>query len=404
LRTSLMKRVKSLFIAASIVAIVIGALQIAGTMFNFGGSPKEQSAQGLNAVPDADNDEKTAATDAPAAPVNRPAVPLGPPMLPGNMTPAPANGGNVLSPTPPLSLSVPGGQPPSLLSPPAISPSADITGSIGRSPIKQNPARLAPAPVPAPVVAPAKAEADRLPIALGGARLRVAAAAGDAAAAYEVALRFAEGRGVPADPEEAARWYERAAGKGLAQAQFRYASLLEKGTGVKKNLGQARKLYLAAATQGHAKAMHNLAVLYAEGIEGKPDYGTAALWFRKAAQYGIADSQYNLGVLCARGLGTDKNVAEAYKWFALAAAQGDREAAKKRDDVASHLDADELGSARETAKSFVPDPQPQDALNVPVPQGGWDDATSTAPQPAKPRTARPVSASVSSLPMNIGTR
>ncbi len=87
--------------------------------------------------------------------------------------------------------------------------------------------------------------------------------------------------------------------------------------------------------------MHNLAVLYAEGIDGKPDYGTAAQWFRKAAQRGIADSQYNLGVLCARGLGTEKNLAESYKWFALAAAQGDREAAKKRDEVAAHLDADD---------------------------------------------------------------
>ena len=86
--------------------------------------------------------------------------------------------------------------------------------------------------------------------------------------------------------------------------------------------------------------MHNLAVLYAEGIDGKPDYGTAAQWFRKAAQRGIADSQYNLGVLCARGLGTEKNFAESYKWFALAAAQGDREAAKKRDEIATHLDAD----------------------------------------------------------------
>jgi localization factor PodJL len=224
-------------------------------------------------------------------------------------------------------------------------------------------------------------------------------------AAYEVATRLSEGRGIPADAEEAARWYERAAGKGLAQAQFRYASLLEKGTGVKKNLGHARKLYLAAASQGHAKAMHNLAVLYAEGIDGKPDYGTAAQWFRKAAQHGIADSQYNLGVLCARGLGTDKNIAEAYKWFSLAAAQGDREAAKKRDDVAAHLEAPELGAARDAAKSFTAEPQPHEAVNVPVPQGGWDDATTATPQPAKPRsTARPVSASVSSLPLNIGAR
>jgi localization factor PodJL len=319
------------------------------------------------------------------------------------MNVAPGNGSNMINP-PPQTMLTPGLQPPSLLSPPAINQNADITGSIGRNPIKQNP--IKPAPTVSPVAsAPAKSEADKLPIALGSARLRNAAIGGDAAAAYEVATRFSEGRGIPADTEEAARWYERAAGKGLAQAQFRFASLLEKGTGVKKNLGQARKLYLAAATQGHAKAMHNLAVLYAEGIEGKPDYGTAALWFRKAAQHGIADSQYNLGVLCARGLGTDKNVAEAFKWFSLAAAQGDREAAKKRDDVAAHLDADELGAARDAAKSFVAEAQPHEATTVPVPQGGWDDATSTAPQPAKPRAAaRPLSASVLSLPMNIGTR
>ena len=49
-------------------------------------------------------------------------------------------------------------------------------------------------------------------------------------------MRFAEGRGVPANLEEAARWFERAASKGLAPAQFRYASLLEKGQGVKKDL------------------------------------------------------------------------------------------------------------------------------------------------------------------------
>ena len=404
LRASVMRRVKSLFIAASIVAIVIGGLQIASNVLDFGGAPQDQSAQGVNPPAETETSTPEESTAEPATQPARPAVPLAPPMLPGNATPP--SGSNMLNPAPPLTMNSPGSQPPSLLSPPPVSPSADVTGSIGRNPIKQNIARPTPTAAPVTTTSPAKSEADRLPIALGGTRLRNAAAAGDAAAAYEVALRFAEGRGIAADPEEAARWYERAAGKGLAPAQFRYASLLEKGAGVKKNLGQARKLYLAAATRGHAKAMHNLAVLYAEGIEGKPDYATAALWFRKAAQHGIADSQYNLGVLCARGLGTDKNIAEAYKWFALAAAQGDREAAKKRDDVAARLDADELGSARDTAKSFVAEPQPHDAINVPVPQGGWDDATTTtAPQPAKQtRPARAISAKITGLPLNIGTR
>lgn len=215
--------------------------------------------------------------------------------------------------------------------------------------------------------------------------------AGDGAAAYEVALRFADGRGVPASPQDAAYWFERAAAKGLTPAQFRYASVLEKGQGVKKDLVQARRLYIAAATKGNGKAMHNLAVLYAEGIEGKPDYGTAAQWFRKAALRGIADSQYNLGVLSARGLGTEKNTTESYKWFALAAAQGDRESAKKRDELAGHMDAEALNDAQHAVKSFVAERQPDDAITVPEPAGGWDNASGAAPRPAKPRTMGPLS-------------
>ena len=137
--------------------------------------------------------------------------------------------------------------------------------------------------------------------------------------------------------------------------------------------------------------MHNLAVLYAEGIDGKPDYATAAQWFRKASQRGIADSQYNLAVLCARGLGTEKSVTESYKWFALAAAQGDQESAKKRDEVASRLDADELAAAENEVKNFVSERQPDDAISVPEPTGGWDSATAATPPRAKPRTAGPLS-------------
>ncbi len=209
-----------------------------------------------------------------------------------------------------------------------------MTGSITRAPAANKP--------PPPATQPA---ADRLPVAIGGPRLRTAALSGDAGAAYEVAMRFSEGRGVPANLDEAARWYELAASKGLTPAQFRYASMLEKGQGVKKDLESARKLYVAAAGKGHAKAMHNLAVLYAEGIDGKPDYANAAQWFRKAAEHGVADSQYNLGVLAARGIGMDRNIAESYKWFALAAAQGDKDAGRKRDEVATQLDAQTLASS-----------------------------------------------------------
>jgi localization factor PodJL len=183
--------------------------------------------------------------------------------------------------------------------------------------------------------------------------------------------------------------------------------MLEKGQGVKKDVGTARKLYLAAAAKGNAKAMHNLAVLYAEGFDGKPDYGTAVKWFRQAAQHGIADSQYNLGVLAARGLGTDKSFPESYKWFALAAARGDGESAKKRDEIAGHLDPKALTAVQQAVKAFVSEPQPDEAVAIPRPQGGWDNASGAAsgvsPEPAAGPTATKSKAQPPRAPLSLGS-
>jgi localization factor PodJL len=249
-----------------------------------------------------------------------------------------------------------------------------------------------------PAAAPAPTIGDKLPAAIGGPALRAAALAGDASAAYEVAVRFAEGRLVPSNNEEAARWFERAAKKGLAPAQFRLGSLYEKGLGVKKNLAAARDLYRAAADKGHGKAMHNLAVLYAEGIDGTADYRTAVQWFRKAADRGITDSQYNLAVLYARGVGVQQNFAESYKWFFLAAKEGDNDAVLKRDEVASHLDEQALAAARAAAEQWTAVPQSADAITVKAPEA-WDSPAkgASATKPKSRPTAKasmPYSASV----------
>jgi localization factor PodJL len=384
LRARLMKRVKSLFIAASIIAVMVGSVQIASNYFDFG-NPAEKVAQ----EPATDSSKTADAapagkTDAPAtvaanpepAPALKSATPPAVNMMPGN-----------LAAMPPASLVPPGatgGLPPILSAPGAQLPGA-VTGSISRPAVNIPTAPQGPLTLPG-----TNGSADRLPAAVGGIRLRSAATAGDAAAAYEVGMRFAEGRGVPADLTEAARWFERASAKGLAPAQFRYGSLLEKGQGVKKDLAQARRLYLAAAANGNAKAMHNLAVLYAEGIDSKPDYAAAAQWFRKAADRGIPDSQFNLGVLYARGLGVGTSLPDSYKWFALAAAKGDKEAAKKRDEIVGRLDAHALAAAQLAAKNFVAEPQPEAAINVPAPPGGWDNATTGAPANVKPRAAGPL--------------
>ena len=381
LSAKMTKRVKSLFVAASIIAIVIGSIQIASNVLDFGSSTTK-TAQ----APIAKSDKTDMAVHgkAPESTASIPTNPLALPNLPAMGQLPPPSSSSPIAITPPPGPDKTTHAMPSLFAPPLLGPGNDITGSISRPARISQTARPATAPLQ-----PSQQTADELPAGIGGPKLRSAAIAGDGAAAYEVALRFAEGRGVPVNLEEAAHWYERAAEKGLTPAQFRYASLLEKGLGVKKDIDQARRLYLAAATKGNSKAMHNLAVLYTEGFDGKPDYAIAVQWFRKAAQHGIADSQYNLGVLCARGLGTAKSFAEAYQWFALAAAQGDEEAAKKRDEVAAGLDASALAAARQAVKGFVAERQPEQATVVPAPPGGWDHAASAPPR-AKPRRAGPL--------------
>ena len=158
----------------------------------------------------------------------------------------------------------------------------------------------------------------------------------------------------------------------MVPAIFRLGTFYEKGLSVKKDVDIARHYYMQAAERGNAKAMHNLAVLDADGGGKGADYKSAAQWFRKAADRGIADSQYNLGILYARGIGVDQNLAESFKWFSLAAAQGDSDAGRKRDDIAKRLDPQSLAAAKLAIQTFTPEPQPNDAVNVASPAGGWD--------------------------------
>ena len=96
-------------------------------------------------------------------------------------------------------------------------------------------------------------------------------------------------------------------------------------------------------------------------------------------------------------------MAEAYKWFALAAAQGDKEAAKKRDEIASHLDEAALAAAEQAVASFVAEPQPEDAAIVREPPGGWDHAAGTAQQGAATHAAPPHGKPQPAAPLSLGS-
>ena len=230
------------------------------------------------------------------------------------------------------------------------------------------PAVAARSPVPH-VATMAGLTADLAAVPPNLVKLRQAALAGDGAAAYDLGMRAAEGRGMTRDPALAVKVFEQIAASGFAPAQYKLGSLYEKGVGVTRDLAQAKLWYGRAAELGNARAMHNLAVIYAENpaAGGKPDFATASLWFKRAAEFGVRDSQYNLAVLYARGMGVQQDLGQSLLWFSAAAAQGDEDAAKKRDDVASKLDAKALSAARAQVTAFKPKVPEPAANEIPAP-------------------------------------
>ncbi|WP_460447930.1 SEL1-like repeat protein [Alsobacter sp. SYSU BS001988] len=307
---------------------------------------------------------------------------LAPPAAPQPARPAPESAAPA-APTMGSSLTAPTGVPAQTFAANPLAPGASFGA---RDPATVG--SLAPAPKAGPADAKApEAPAASLPTGAWPKALQKAASLNDPAAAFEIAVRLADGRGATRDPKLSAQWFEKAAGLGLAPAQYRLGSIYEKGVGVPKDLALAKTWYQRAAEAGNAKAMHNLGVLIAEGVGGKPDYSAAAQWFRKAAEFGVRDSQYNLAILTARGLGVQQNLPESWMWFSLAAAQGDQDAFKKRDEVAGRMDAAALAAGKAGLDAFRAKPQDAKANDVAAPAGGWD-RDSAGEAPAKARSAK----------------
>ena len=224
----------------------------------------------------------------------------------------------------------------------------------GLSPAPAADARLGPSESPEAVgeelaenpAAPAGASGaiPNLPAEIGPAALRLAAVAGDPVAQFEIAMRYAEGKGVTADSIEAAAWLQRAALRGHGPAQYQLGIAFERGTGVTADPERAKAWYRRAAAQGVAKAMHNLAVLNLGGPGRSSNYQAAAHWFNEAAARGLLDSQFNLALLYEQGLGVDQNLLEAYHWYGIAARAGDEEAARRLDRLKPRLAADQLSA------------------------------------------------------------
>ena len=145
----------------------------------------------------------------------------------------------------------------------------------------------------------------------------------------QLAMLYDEGDGVPQDKAQAVKWYRKAAEQGLAKAQNSLGVMYENGDGVPEDKKQAVEWYRKAAEQGVAEAQNALGFMYDNGDAVPQDKAQAVEWYRKAAELGLDTAQFNLAVTLFLGDGVPQDKAQAAHWFRKAAEQGVAEAQGK---------------------------------------------------------------------------
>ncbi|MCA0200919.1 MAG: sel1 repeat family protein [Proteobacteria bacterium] len=123
-------------------------------------------------------------------------------------------------------------------------------------------------------------------------------------------------------PEEAVKWYKRAAEKGHPEAQTALARCYEQAHGIGQDYTEARRWYAAATEQDIREASYGLAVLHSRGLGGPKDEGTAVTLSRRAAEQGHLGAQVFLANLLSTADDIPHDNVEAVKWFREAAESG----------------------------------------------------------------------------------
>jgi TPR repeat protein len=151
-------------------------------------------------------------------------------------------------------------------------------------------------------------------------------------AQYALGAAYYNGNGVTRNPEEGAKWLQKAAEQGHMAAQCDLGVMYQKGKGVKQDYQATLKWFRLAAEQGDALAQHNLGSVHAKGfkVKGMGFFNPTAFAFMKATQ----------------------DFVEAYKWFSLAAANGHSLSLKDRTIIKMRMSAAQVSKAEDLIREF----------------------------------------------------
>jgi hypothetical protein len=163
-------------------------------------------------------------------------------------------------------------------------------------------------------------------------KLRHAAEADDAAAQYDLAMRYLKGDGVGQSDADATALLLKSAHLGNSSAQLQLGVAYELGRGVPQDFVKAYACYLIAGANGNA------------GSDAAQKALTPKLTMRQ-----IAEGRTLLGEMYQSGVGTPVDNVQAYMWFTLAEAAGSKDGQREKALLASKLTRDQIDAASRSA-------------------------------------------------------
>ena len=154
---------------------------------------------------------------------------------------------------------------------------------------------------------------------------------------------------------EAIEHWKRAAAAGDAGAAYQVAVEYFDAKVVERDLGVAIKYLKQAAEADDPRALTELAAYYDYGTGVSQDLEKAAQLYLRAAQYGVPSAMLNIAAMLASGDGIEQDKVEAYKFYELSSHRGFHPfASQAMQDLAVELSPTQLADALERAENFVP--------------------------------------------------
>jgi TPR repeat protein len=217
-----------------------------------------------------------------------------------------------------------------------------------------------------------------------------AARNGSGAGQFAVAKAYAIGRGVMASQQQSLEWLKKAADADYVPAILSLASIYRDGRGVDKNTALAAKLEHHAADLGNPEAEYRIAERYQSGHSVAEDQKLATEWLTRAAASGHPGALYRMAQIAAADpeASADERI-QSFVFMTLASQRGaddvKRNAQQELVAIRASLSPTELAAAQALLKAWKPTVQP---IGFAAP-GDEDHVTppgATAPaKAAKPR-------------------